>query len=70
MPIRNRGVPHRGSGRGAQEDCHIPLSAQASGNGFDLEILEEVQQIFNDWEDELSEAFNTAGGTMERRQNY
>ena len=48
MPRRQRGVPHRGRGRGAQEDSHIPLLGQDSGNGFDLEIPKEVQQIVND----------------------
>ena len=71
MPKRQRGVPRRGrQGRGAQEDRHIPLSAQANGNDFDLEIHEELRRIVKDWEDELSGAFNAAKRTLERRHNY
>ena len=70
MPKRQKGTPHRGCGRNARVDGHIPLSTQASGNGFDLEIPEEVQRIVSHWEDELSGALGTTGRMVERRKNY
>ena len=49
MSKRQRGTPSRGHrGRGAQAERHIPLLAQASGEGFDVEILDAVQLMVTD----------------------
>ena len=69
MPRKQRGTSRRRRGRHARLEGHIPLSSQASNNGFDLEILEEVQRIVSNWEGELSSVLGAAGRTVERRQN-
>ena len=62
MSRRKCGTPcHGRQGRGAQLECQIPLLAQESGEGFDVEIPDVVRLIVNDWEDKLFGAANAAG---------
>ena len=71
MPPRQRGTPSRGRARkGVSSQHDIKFNAQASSEGYDLEIPAPLCLLVDDWEYELTGPLSDTNRTTDCQRNH